>query len=204
MKARYLFLLVLTGFTLYSSAPAQEASAQVSAPVAANPTQGAAASNGTAHEGKLRTASAIEIQKMRDAGLEPAVIRAYIQTLREPYKVTAEDVLYLHDHKVPDDLITDWMKKSGTLATPSAPAPSGPYPARSPDLVASATPNPLPVQVQQEQPQQAQQPQPQTVYQTTASPTVVYTSPSYVYSYDPYWYTPSLSFGLSWGYPYYG
>jgi hypothetical protein len=146
----------------------------------------------------VHTSSAAEIVKMREAGVDVSVIRSYIQTLQVPFKATAEDILYLHDHKIPDDLLVDWVKKGGELVAPrTAQAQAQPQAiqpsAQSPDLVAAATPAPSPVQVQQ--------PAPQVVYQNP-TPTVIYSSPSYVYS-DPYWYVPPVSIGFSWGYPYY-
>jgi hypothetical protein len=182
MKTCFLLLSVLAALSV--SVAAQNG------PVADN-----AAPGFTTH-----TSSAAEIVKMRDAGVDGSVIRSYIQTLQVPYKATAVDILYLHDHKVPDELVVDWIKKGGELVSPStAQARVQPQAAQqgaqSPDLVTAATPAPLPVQVQQ--------PAPQVVYQNPA-PTVVYSSPSYVYS-DPYWYVPPVSIGFSWGwgYPYY-
>jgi hypothetical protein len=146
----------------------------------------------------VHTSSAKEIVKMRDAGVDGSVLRSYVQTLQVPYKATAEDILYLHDHKVPDDVVVEWIKKGGELVGPVAQTQTqsqgAQQGAQSPDLVAAATPAPLPVQVQQAQPQ--------VIYQNPA-PTVVYSSPSYAYS-DPYWYVPPVSIGFSWGYPYWG
>jgi hypothetical protein len=182
MKTCFLLLSLL--------APVSVSVAAQNGPVADN-----AAPGFTTH-----TSSAAEIVKMRDAGVDGSVIRSYIQTLQVPYKATAEDILYLHDHKVPDDLLVEWIKKRGQLVGPATvqaqAQPQATQPgAQSPDLVAAATPAPLPVQVQQ--------PAGQVVYQSPA-PTVVYSSPSYVYS-DPYWYVPPVSIGFSWGwgYPYY-
>jgi hypothetical protein len=176
MKACFLVLSVLGGLSF--SVAAQNA------PVANNSSPGF-----TVH-----SSSAAEIVKMRDAGVDASIIRSYIQTLQVPYKATAEDILYLHDRKVPDELVVDWIKKGGELVRPStAQAQVQPLAtqqgAQSPDLVTAATRAPLPVQVQQ--------PAPQVVYQNPA-PTVVYSSPSYVYA-DPYWYVPPVSIGFSWG-----
>jgi len=190
MKTRSLLLPVLAGSSLVAFAQ--------NAPVTDNVTGPAPA---TQHSFSVHTSSAGEIVKMRDAGVDGSVIRSYVQTLQVPYKATAEDILYLHDHKVPDDVVVEWIKKGGELVASSAQAQAQPqivqHGAQSPDMVAATIPAPLPVQVQQPAPQQ------QVVYQNPA-PTVVYSSPSYVYS-DPYWYTSPVSIGFSWGwgYPYY-
>jgi hypothetical protein len=160
---------------------------------------GAAMVAGDQKDWTPRTASAVEMVKLKDAGLDPSVIKAYIQAARVPYKATAPDILYLHEHRIPDDLISEWIKKGSDLVVLAAQAPP---PASSPDLVASNA-----------QPPQAVA-QPQVVYQAApqpASPTVVYTSPSYVYSdysypysYSYPWYSPiSIGFSWGWGYPYY-
>ncbi len=191
MKTRSLLFPVLAGSLV--------ALAQNS--VAADNLSASPASNLSVH-----TSSAAEIVKMRDAGVDGSVIRSYVQTLHEPYKATADDILYLHDHKVPDDVVVEWIKKGGELVASTA-QPQSPqsqlqtvqHGAQSPDLVNAATPAPLPVQVQQ-----PAQPAPQQVVYQNPAPTVVYSTPSYVYS-DPYWYTSPVSIGFSWGwgYPYY-
>lgn len=180
MKSRWFFLSIFAGTSIMALAQ--------NGPVVQNSSSGTAQNSFSVH-----TSSATEMVKMREAGVDSAVIRSYIQTLQVPYKATADDILYLHEHKVPDDLVVEWIKKGGELvglvAQSRAPAPGPQQSAQSPDLVTAAAPAPLPVQVQQAQPQ--------VVYQT-APPTVVYSSPSYVYS-DPYWYVPPVSIGFSWG-----
>ena len=141
------------------------------------------------------TASAKEIVRMKDAGLNENVIRAYIQNSNIPYKSTVDDILYLHQQNVSEDLICDWIKKGSELTTA---LPASPAPAKSPDLAAASTPAPAPVV--QSQPVLVQQ-QPTVVYQP--APQVIYAQPSYIYrDNDPYWYAPPVSFGFSFGYPY--
>jgi hypothetical protein len=197
MRTRFFFLSVLVSLSLFSTAHALEVSQNtVTTPTSTDPLP--STSLGQTHIDAARTASASEIVKMQQAGLDASVIRAYVQTLRVPYKATPDDILYLHDHKVGDDVICDWIKKGGELVTLAARVS-----ASSPDLAANlAAQNPPIVQGQQ---------QPQVIYQTApeTAPSVVYTSPSYGYSYwdsygYPYYYSPiTLGFGFGWGYPYY-
>lgn len=152
------------------------------------------------------TASAQEIVRMQEAGIAPNVIRAYIQNANVGYKATVEDILFLHDHHVADDLVSDWIRKGSDLMS----NPQNQAPARSPDLAAASNQQAAPaaapqVQAQPQAPVVVSQ-QPTVVYQQ-APPTVVYSSPSYVYSDPyPYYYTPpiSIGFGYGWGRPYWG
>jgi hypothetical protein len=138
---------------------------------------------------------------MQEAGLASDVIRAFINNATVPYKATVDDILYLHDHKVPDDLVCDWIRKGGDLVARAANSPAA---ARSPDLVASASipaqsaPAAAPVIVQQ---------QPAVVYQT--APPVVYSTPAPVYvDADPFWYGAgvpiSIGLGFGWGRSHWG
>ena len=136
-----------------------------------------------------RSASAMDIVKLKKAGLDASVIKAFIDTYRVPYVATMEDILYLHENQVPQDLITAWMRKGGELVERSQQA-------------AMAARNAI---IQQQNLQQApvtQQQQPQVVYGTAPAPSepaVVYAAPSYYasgyyrpyysgYSYYPYYY----------------
>jgi len=138
----------------------------------------------------MQTSSAQEIVHMKEQGLDPNVIRAYVQSARVPYKATVDDIIYLHKNSVPDDLITEWINKGSDLVRASATIQ---------EQQLAAAPQPAPAAP-------AVAPQPQVVYQapqTVAAPPVVYTAPAYGYSDYSYWYPPiSLSFG--WGYPYWG
>src|SRR6185295_201384 len=133
------------------------------------------------------TSSATEIVQMKEKGLDVNVLRAYVQSLREPFKATVDDIIYLHQNKVPDDLISQWINKGSDLVHASA--------ALQAQQQMPAPPAPA---------QPAAVTQPAVVYQSpqvVSAPPVVYNSPSYVYS-DYYW--PSVSLGFSWGYPYWG
>src|SRR5262245_349524 len=103
MKTRSLLLPVLAGSSLIAFAQHAPGKDNATAPATQQ------------HSFSVHTSSAAEIVKMRDAGVDGSVIRSYVQTLQVPYKATAEDILYLHDHKVPDDVVVEWIKKGGEL-----------------------------------------------------------------------------------------
>lgn len=178
---------------------------------AAQPLSQTVASANTSYEQKnwsVYTASAQEIVRMQESGVAAGVIRTYILNSNVPFKPTVDDILYLHKHQVPDDLVSDWIKKGSELTVAAQPT----QPASSPDLVAANTqpqqpqpaPAATPAPAQQQAPVVVTQQQPTVVYQQ-APPTVVYQSPTYVYT-EPYYYTPPVSIGFSygWGRPYWG
>lgn len=135
-----------------------------------------------------RTASAVDIVKLKKAGLDNSVLKAFIDASRTPYIATVEDILYLHENQIAQDLIAAWMQKGSELVERSAQASIA---ARNPMI--------------QQQNQAVQQQQPsQVIYQTAPAetqPVVVYTSPSYGYSayYSPYSYWPSYYYP-TWGF----
>jgi len=141
------------------------------------------------------TRSATEIVKMQAAGIEKGVIQAFILSAKTPYKATAEDILYLHDNKVSDDLVREWVQKGNELnGAPSVAAHSPDLIAHSPDPASPAQPAPM---IQEAAPAAA----PSVVYQ---NPPTVVTSPSVVYSYGysypyPYYYSSPISLGFYWG-----
>jgi hypothetical protein len=142
------------------------------------------------------TPSAREIVRMKSAGIDDKVLRAYIENSKVAYNATAEDILFLHQNKISDELISDWIKHGGELAA------QGATPAQSPDLAASAAPAPQPAPVATQQPTVVYQAAPQV-----ATPPVVYSSPTYIYpDYSPYYYSPPITFGFSYGFgrPYWG
>jgi hypothetical protein len=158
------------------------------------------ASQRTYHSSTVR-----EIVKMHQAGVENSVVRSYIQSTTVPYKATPDDIIYLHEQKVTDDLVTEWIKRGAELSgTATQPAQTAPQPAQIESNVL-----PLP---------QAQQPaaNPPVVYQqpqvVQAAPTVVQTTPTYVYSeppvvyanVDPWWYAPPVYFGFGLHHAFYG
>src|SRR5438045_310125 len=47
-----------------------------------------------------------DVEKLTQAGTDPAVVKSYVQTWPTPYSVTANDILRLHDLGVPSDVLT--------------------------------------------------------------------------------------------------
>src|SRR3954468_4564059 len=81
------------------------------------------------------TGSAVDIVKMQSAGLEKGVLQAFILGAKTPYKATVEDILYLHQNKVPDDLVREWVQKGNELnGAPALAAHSPDLAAHSPEL----------------------------------------------------------------------
>lgn len=193
MKTR--FSLPVLGLAVVLSASAAEVKSETTTTTTATT---AVQTPAPAKNWTVITSSAQELVKMKDAGLEGNVIKAYVESMRVPFKATADDILYLHEHQVSDEVICDWIKKGGQLTQWAAQQP-----ARSPDLVASSAPPVI------AQPLVSTQPAaPTVIYQAApqaAAPTVVYQSPSYAY-WDNYYYNPPVYLGFSWGWgrPYYG
>ena len=110
--------LILASVGLLSTAGSVCAISKAEA-AAATLSQNGAAAQPRANNHSIRTASALEIVKLKTAGLDPAVIKAYITTVRTPYIATAEDLLFLHEHKVPDELVVAWINRGSELVNAS-------------------------------------------------------------------------------------
>src|SRR5581483_11888330 len=117
----FFFLAVLASLALLSSGRALEVSQNTVTTTTTTTSNDAAPPPAVVRkDSSVRTSSASELVKMQEAGVDASVIRAYVQTLRVPYKPTSDDILYMHDHKVPDDVISDWIKKGADLMTLAA------------------------------------------------------------------------------------
>src|SRR5687768_14258761 len=159
-------------------------------------TKGPGSAGATSNRALGRTASAVEIVELKRAGVDAVVIKAYIESARAPYVATAEDVLFLHGHKVPDELIVAWMRKGGELvnaagrarsAAAAAVAQNGQAPAGVPGGV---------------QPQVIYQNPP--VYQALPVEQPVYQSAPVVYEYPTYYGYGGLYVSGGWTWPYWG
>jgi hypothetical protein len=70
-----------------------------------------------------------EVEKLAQAGADPSVVNAYIQSWPTPYSVTADDVLRLNAAGVPSDILTTLIRHGADLAAQSAASnpPAPPY-----------------------------------------------------------------------------
>jgi hypothetical protein len=187
--------VLVVAFSNRAMAADNSSTEQSAPPPAAAPGSQAKKAQWTFH-----TASATEIVKMQEAGVEKSIIQKYVESSSAPYRATSDDIIYLHQNKVPDELITQWIQRGTELRSSAAQIYQQPAP--QPEVSSNATieqpmVQPAPVIVQS---------QPQVV--TAPSPTVVYTSPNYVYSdYPASWYWgwsgPPIYLGFSWRGGYY-
>jgi hypothetical protein len=132
-----------------------------------------------------------EVIRMQEAGLGDAVIQAYIENSTAVDHVNADDLVYLHEHKIAPANITALIKRAGELRTQKesqnraaqAQAAAQPAPAVAPPTYAAPA-------------------QP-------AAPTYVQSYPAETYStYPAYGYSSPIYVGFGYyggyGYPYYG
>jgi len=141
-----------------------------------------------------------EIVRLSEAGTDLAVIQAYVESSSPGYRPKAEEIIYLHEHRVPSAVITALIQR-------------GAQPREQPEVNVAAQPA-------------AETPAPATANPASPQPTVKYVAPvanaSYGYSspnviyvpysgysiynscyprsYYPYYSRPYFS--SSWGYPY--
>jgi hypothetical protein len=146
---------------------------------------------------KLKTAAAnlspsiIEIAKMSDAGTDPAIVQAFVESSPVAYTLRAEEIIYLHDHGVSGAIITAMIQHGAKLREQGAAAQ-----ANAAYQAATSQPPPPPAATY---PVEAASP----AY--AASPTYVAPAyyPSYAYPYPAYWYAPYPGFGIYYSRPFY-
>lgn len=121
-----------------------------------------------------------ELVRMQEAGLLEGIQTEYVRAKARVTRPSCDELIYLHNHQVKDDVIVALLKKTeeATPSQPTTPAPS---------FGASGS----------------GQPAPQVVYQTPTVTAVSPPTPQYYYS--PSYYSPSYYY-YPWysGYPYYG
>ncbi|HEY6167478.1 MAG TPA: hypothetical protein VI454_05530, partial [Verrucomicrobiae bacterium] len=117
----------------------------------------------------------MDIVKLSDAGLSPAVVQSYVENSLTPFNPTSDDLIYLHQHGIADSITTAMIKRGAALR---AQAP-----------VATAAPRSMP----------------QAYVAPSASTAYVYPAPSaYVYDYPAYYYYDAYpSYSYWYGGPYY-
>ena len=85
-----------------------------------------------------------EIVKMSAAGVEPPVLKAYVESCQYATAPSAYEIIYLRDHGIPSDIMVDYMRRGQQLqeqaaaaanqqnqtpeAPPPAPVPANPAP----------------------------------------------------------------------------
>jgi hypothetical protein len=145
-----------------------------------------------------------EVEKLTQSGADPAVVKAFVQSWRTPYSISADEILRLHAAGVPSDILTILIQHGAELG---AAVPTAANTATSPNAPVSY-PGAIP---QISQPSSAAPPVPdQYVPQPTypVEPPVVYsypTYPAYDYGYyygypGPYYYYPGVAIGLGFGF----
>jgi hypothetical protein len=179
---KYIFPLLFAG--LLTSSQGQTA-ATVTTPVASASVSAPTAPSNLAY-------GVTQVLKLQQGGLGKDVLVNYVNSANMAFALRADDIIYLHQVGVPEEVITAMMDKERSHAT-----------------IAQTQ---APIETQQVQySSQVNPPAPQVSAPTTVvtQPPVVYTTPSYVYNYPSYpyyggygygWGVPlSLSFGFGWG-----
>ena len=177
MKIRFLFWGILGCISIAGPMAHAQDTAATPAP-AANPGKDSVLIE------KLKAASAnlstpvLEIIKMHDAGADATVIQAYVENSNIAYSPKSDEIIYLHDHGIPNEVITAMIQHGAKLRQQYA-------------LVAQANAaNQVPPPEIAPGPQYASEP---------VSPT--YVAPTYVYQSDAYY--PGYDYGY-YGWPWYG
>jgi hypothetical protein len=142
-----------------------------------------------------------EVEKLAQAGTDPGVIGAFIQSWQTPYSVSADDILRLHALGVPSDVLTTLIQHGAELGAQVA--------AANPNPVVTAPSPATPYQPPSGAPVVADQYPPPVTYPDTAVypypdyPAYDYSYPglySYGYSWPYYSYSPGISIGIGFGF----
>ncbi|MGZ4972178.1 MAG: hypothetical protein ACXWIU_02140 [Limisphaerales bacterium] len=162
--------------SLACAAPAQTASATVQTPAATVSTPAAPSD---------LAIGVTQVLKLQQAGIGKEVLLNYVHNSDLSFNLRADDIVYLHNVGVPEEVISAMMSKPrSTIVVTETPAP---VQQQQPQTTMVNPPNPTPVVTQ-----------PPVVY---SSPTYVYDYPYYPYYGGSYYYGPpiSLNFGFGWG-----
>lgn len=193
MKTLKCLIATLSAASLACAASAQTAAATVHTP--------AVTASAQAPAPKDLSYGAAQVLKLQQSGLGTDVLVNYVNSANISFALHADDIIYLHNAGVPQEVISAMQQKENNQAT--AAQNTAPAPAQQPV---------------ESQPQTTMVNPPTAAPQTTTvvtQPPVVYTSPTYVYpsypSYpyygyygSPYYYGPSISLGFGWGHGWYG
>lgn len=87
-----------------------------------------------------------DLVRLRESGVGAPVMKAFVENVVIPQKTSAAEVIYLHQHGVPPEVITAFVQKGGTaVARPNVAMPipavaAAPAPVLAPAPVVSAPP----------------------------------------------------------------
>jgi len=92
--------------------------------------------------------AAKEVIRLADSGKDKAALMSYVTNSTEPFRLMADDVIYLRDVGIDTEIISAMLKRDGTLATtatqspPTAPAPENIAPVQEQAQEAPLVPSP--------------------------------------------------------------
>jgi hypothetical protein len=127
-----------------------------------------------------------EVLKLQESGTDPTVIKAFVQGWSEPYTLTANDVLRLHNTGLSSETLTLMIQHGAELGAQTAASTQVPMVAGSPPPEAPAVDLPPPV---------TYPPEPAMPATPPPAPVEVVTYPQYVPVYTPPLYY-SFGYGL--------
>jgi hypothetical protein len=137
-----------------------------------------------------------EILKLHKAGVDGAVLLAFVQNSPTAYHPSAKEIIYLRDQGISSEIISAMLRRGGELRDRAAEAAreerSRTTPPPSIPAAPAAPASPAPPQ--------AAAPAPVVVY--ASQPYPVYTTPTYV-TYPAYGYAWPACYNYSYGRPYY-
>jgi hypothetical protein len=117
-----------------------------------------------------------QIVQMSETGIDSEVIKAYVENATVPMDPKVDEIVYLHEHGIPDSIITVMLQRGAKLREQAATAQANAAAQAAQQAAASASTYSAPA--------------------PAASPTYTAVSPTYVY---PDYY----SYGYGYGYPSY-
>ena len=133
-----------------------------------------------------------EIVQMFDAGINPTVIQAYVESSSVAYQPNGDEIIYLHEHGIPSSIISAMIQRGASLREQTAAAQSEAAAQTDKPAPANATTSPAPSPV----PNPAEVVSP--TYDYSSPPTYVYASPGYAYgAYPSYGYLYSTPYCYS-------
>jgi hypothetical protein len=146
---------------------------------------------GDSRGGTAVSSQIAEIVKMTEAGVGITVIQAQVERSATAYPLGADEIIYLHNHGVPPEIITAFIRRGSELRAQAEQAARESQ--NGPAQAAPSAPSPAPANIQP--PAYAYPAQPEY-------PVYPYTYPNYAYldypGYNYYSYWPS--FGWSFGF----
>ena len=156
----------------------------------AKTTQPSVASAAAAGNAVGNSEGVAEVAKMRAANVDVPVVQSFVENSPTPYRLSADDIVYLHEHSVEPAIITAMIKRGAELraqALQKTPSPAVP---QQPVVVSSTPAQPIIVNP------------PAT---TVVYPAYDYSYPGYSYNSWSYWNHPGYrywpSFSLSYSLP---